>query len=157
MVVREVGSSVAVAVVLALLCCGVACERGGRSANQLDDDDSSWNMRYHVSTKTPYWPQGSAEEYTAPPSSCEPKVLNLLARHGSRYPGSSDITKFADLAAIMQANAQYYLPEYSWMASWASPYRRPLPSPHSCTNAQTHTQYMRFRVAPRLGRGGTEE
>ena len=55
-----------------------------------------------------------------PPAGCKAVQVNLVARHGARYPGKSDINKFAALSDKM---SQYnYNPAYAWMKTWKSPY-----------------------------------
>lgn len=87
---------------------------------------SSFNIRYHLNTKTVYWTQQDSTTYTVPPEGCqaEPVQLNFLSRHGARFPTSGDINKFDALSEVMHENAQYFAPQYSWMATWEDPFSK---------------------------------
>ena len=85
----------------------------------LADDD--WNVIDHLATKTMYSPK---YQFTNPPEGCNPVQINLVARHGARYPTSSDISKFSDLQIKMNQYASLYSAEYAWMGNWTNPYSK---------------------------------
>jgi len=68
-----------------------------------------------------YWNQQEGN-YTSPPDTCSPVQINLLVRHGARFPGEKDINKLDALSEVMHANAAYYNDAYKWMATWKNPY-----------------------------------
>ena len=80
---------------------------------------AQWDIRDHLSTKTMYTPKN---DFSAPPDTCSPVQVNLVARHGARYPTSSDIQKFDALAEKMRQYAALYKPGYEWMGNWTNPY-----------------------------------
>lgn len=76
-----------------------------------------------MSTKTDYYPQQLASNYTPAPEGCSAVHIEYVARHGSRMPSGGDIPKLSQLATVLQQNAEYISnPEYAWMKTWVDPY-----------------------------------
>lgn len=79
-----------------------------------------WNIRHHLGTKSPYWPQNPAR--TPVPSGCQLANVNLVARHGSREPTQKDIDRLSRLADKFHTYAQYITdPQLAWLKSWQNP------------------------------------
>eukprot|EP00128_Syssomonas_multiformis_P013404 Colp12_sorted_trinity150504_noHs@9509 len=73
-------------------------------------------------TKTRYHIQHKGE-YTPPPPGCTPVQINLLARHGTRYPSKSDIRKLEKFYVNLRANVEHIKNEtFAWVKSWGIPF-----------------------------------
>lgn len=84
--------------------------------------DSGWDIRGHLSTMTPYKyaATGSNSTYAAP-AGCTLVSVDLVARHGSRFPTPRTIGTIKSLEAFVRAhNSTLNLP---WMRGWVSPFR----------------------------------
>jgi multiple inositol-polyphosphate phosphatase/2,3-bisphosphoglycerate 3-phosphatase len=88
----------------------------------------SFELEHHLSTKTPYWIIDQQSSYDTSHASefCPdlPIHINLLARHGIRFPTKGDIEDFVHLEKIL---SQYgYLisnSNFSWLTEWKCPYK----------------------------------
>ena len=80
---------------------------------------STWNIRQRLATHTMYSPRS---EFSEPPPTCKPVQVNLVARHGARFPGAEDIRKYSILQEKMNRYAGLYAPPYAWMGTWKNPY-----------------------------------
>jgi multiple inositol-polyphosphate phosphatase/2,3-bisphosphoglycerate 3-phosphatase len=79
-----------------------------------------WDLKQHLGSKTPYFPHQNYSEYTPVPPQCQVVHLNLLARHGSRYPTSGDIKQFNKLQKIIATYGDAI--PYQWMRDWVNPF-----------------------------------
>ncbi|EIW76471.1 phytase [Coniophora puteana RWD-64-598 SS2] len=76
-----------------------------------------------VSTSlTQYWaeltPYTSVENYTAPPDGCTITQVNLLQRHGARYPKQSDGEDMQASAEQLQSAKSFNGSQYDFLANW---------------------------------------
>lgn len=80
-----------------------------------------WNVQEHLGTKTPYWSENSTTP-TPVPAGCNIVHLDLLCRHGARYPSSGDIKSLNTLTSLIkQYNAQIS-DNYPYIKAWTNPY-----------------------------------
>jgi hypothetical protein len=83
---------------------------------------STFDIRNHLNTKTPYWEQRPPTRPAPPPSGCRVVNVNLIARHGTREPTSKDISRLNALAAKCHQYARYITnPAFAWMKTWQNP------------------------------------
>jgi len=125
------GTSLLVVFAVALLC--------GHS-NGFESTSSDFNIRQRLATKTPYW---SSNDFKDPevPKNCraEPVHVNLLARHGSRYPEDGDINNFYTLQTTLQQNGKYITnPQFDWMKTWQTPYTASIAGLLNSNGAEEH-------------------
>lgn len=84
--------------------------------------DAKWDIRGHLSTMTPYKyaKTGSNSTYVAP-AGCTLVSVDLVARHGSRFPTPRTIEIIKSLETFTRThNSTLKLP---WMHNWTSPFR----------------------------------
>eukprot|EP00898_Chlorokybus_atmophyticus_P003882 jgi/Chlat1/4495/Chrsp29S04429 len=117
----------AIAIAIAGLCLGFY---GGLVSKRalLDETDTS-DVRQHCSTFTRYSAAVAAQNKTAlppVPATCSPVHINLVARHGTRYPTLKKLRAIQVLAKELQAQTQGLdsvsskFPE--WLKEWHSPW-----------------------------------
>lgn len=83
--------------------------------------EAEWDIRGHLCTMTPYKyaKTGSSEAYTAP-AGCKLVSLDLMARHGSRYPTARTVGVIKSLEKFTEThNTSLKMP---WMRNWISPF-----------------------------------
>ncbi|EIW76422.1 acid phosphatase [Coniophora puteana RWD-64-598 SS2] len=72
---------------------------------------------------TQYWgaysPYYNAANYTAPPDGCTINQVNLLQRHGARYPTSSDGKDFKASAEQLQSAKSFNGSQYDFLSNWS--------------------------------------
>lgn len=99
-------------------------------AFQVALSSNSFDIRHHMTTKSSYWSDPAIASETpfvanssdTFPTGCQAIFINLLSRHGTRYPTSSDITKLQNLEKKLHTYGQYFKPQYAWLANWTCPY-----------------------------------
>jgi multiple inositol-polyphosphate phosphatase/2,3-bisphosphoglycerate 3-phosphatase len=84
-------------------------------------NSTDYDIRYHLGSKTPYWPQQNYSTYTPPPDGCRAVHFNLLARHGSRRPSSGDVKQFNKFHNILKGHYDA-MDAYPWMKNWTNPF-----------------------------------
>ena len=108
---------------------GSANSNSGNNANNASVVEMA---RHHMATKSSYWSDPSlglpTDPVDQPPAQCKAVFVNLLARHGTRYPTSSDINKLNSLQSKLQQYGSLLLPQFSWLKNWTNPFRLSLPS-----------------------------
>src|SRR5688572_20025895 len=74
----------------------------------------SFDISQHLNTKTPYW---STNEIQQPnDNTCEAIQLNLVARHGSRLPSTSDLSTLSALQGSLDKKGSAITnPLFFWM------------------------------------------
>lgn len=95
----------ALLVLVALLVVGVHCQ--------------TWNIQQNLGTQSPYWSENSTTS-TPPPPGCTAMHVNLLSRHGSRYPTDGDIESLTELEGLVKKFGSYITIPY--VKSWTNPY-----------------------------------
>ncbi|KAJ3269106.1 hypothetical protein HK104_005183 [Borealophlyctis nickersoniae] len=54
---------------------------------------------------------------------CELKQVQLVARHGTRNPGTTDTREFAEVHAFLVSQADSLRDEFKWIVNWTNPFR----------------------------------
>ena len=80
-----------------------------------------WDLRGHLSSMTPYkYAKTGARDMYVPPVGCELVSVDLVARHGSRFPTLRTTGRIKSLEAFVRShNATLTMP---WMRNWTSPF-----------------------------------
>ncbi|OQR97151.1 multiple inositol polyphosphate phosphatase 1 [Achlya hypogyna] len=81
-----------------------------------------FELTRRLGTKTPYYSQAEPFEIDAP-MGCAPVQVNMVVRHGTRYPTHKVIAKIAAMAAKLQAS-NATLP--TWLKNWDTHEHYPL-------------------------------
>ena len=83
--------------------------------------DARWDIREHLSTMTPYKyaATGSNSTYVAPPG-CTLVSVDLVARHGSRFPTPRTIEIIKSLETFTKTHGTTL--KLPWMHDWVSPF-----------------------------------
>lgn len=104
-----------------LLVCTALADEVVQSSGTLDT--TSNEIELMLGTKTKYYPQQSHDERVKPPESCKPKYLNLVARHGSRWPTKTWYSALENLQNWTASNkhALQQNEKFSWAADWKNP------------------------------------
>lgn len=84
--------------------------------------NAQFELKYHMASKTAYYPLQSFEDHTPAPAGCTPRHVNLVARHGTRNPGDGDIEFFDELEAKIAFYAEDINPDHAWMLSYRNPF-----------------------------------
>lgn len=82
---------------------------------------AQWDIRQSLGTKSPYWSEGSTA-VTPPPNGCSAIHINLLSRHGSRYPTNGDVEDLDKLESKIKKYKKYINSSYAYIKSWTNPY-----------------------------------
>jgi len=82
---------------------------------------SQWTIRHHLGTQSPYWSENSTTPSPAP-EGCSPIHLNLLSRHGVRFPTKGDISSLTELAGLVQQYNKYIPDSFAYIKNWTNPY-----------------------------------
>lgn len=106
---------------------------------------SEWDIARHLSTKTPYhsdYIPGSDPE----PAQCSVVHMQIVARHGSRYPNGRVSDQFDALQAAVQNNKQFLnQTQFGWLINWVNPY-----TDIYSGNLVTYGELEHFQLARRL-------
>ncbi|KAL9662773.1 hypothetical protein QQ045_027607 [Rhodiola kirilowii] len=119
--------------------------------------EEAFDVRKHLSTVTRY---GAATESVANsllasnrPDGCKPIHVNLLARHGTRFPTKKRIKELDNLAArievlVQGATTTTKIP--SWFRGWESPWKGKLKGGEIISKGEEELYYLGIRVRERF-------
>lgn len=114
---------------------------------------SSYKYNHNFATKTAYWDQTKALSSSdkAATKRFTLRQVQAVARHGARFPTSSNTQEIMDLLANLQTNYSSVIP--AWMRNYSLPYNLTVQgnlAPAGKTNLKDYGTRMRSRIGSQL-------
>ncbi|KAL1920288.1 uncharacterized protein VTP21DRAFT_1434 [Calcarisporiella thermophila] len=86
---------------------------------QDSNEEEEWIAR-RLGTNSPYPLGGEVAEPAKGPEGCDLVHIQIISRHGARYPSIRDINAFTRLSAVISKFT--FPPQFTWLSRWNNPF-----------------------------------